>query len=48
MLFLSKEEVLSLFEKFEVIKFEEIERDGKTALGILKHWHTYEIIARKK
>ena len=46
--FLSKEQVLELFENsFEIIKFEEIEEDGKTALGTEKHWHIYEIIAKK-
>ena len=48
MVFLAKEETLKLFEQFEIIKFEEIERDGKTGLGKMKHWHTYEIIAKKK
>ena len=48
MVFLSKEEVLELFNQFEIIKFEEIEKDGKTGLGKMKHWHIYEIIARKK
>ena len=48
MVFLSKEQVLKLFENsFEIIKFEEIERDEKTALGKIKHWHIYEIIAKK-
>ena len=48
MVFLSKEEVLNLFSQFEIISFEENERDGKTGLGKMKHWHTYEIIAKKK
>ena len=48
MVFLAKDETLKLFEQFEIIKFEEIERDGKTGLGKMKHWHTYEIIAKKK
>jgi len=39
--------VLNLLKDFEIIKFEEIEKDEKTALGSLKHWHTYEIIAKK-
>ena len=47
MIFLSKNQVLDLFNKFEIVKFEEIEEDGKTGLGKLKHWHTYEIIAKK-
>ena len=48
MVFLSKEKVLKLFDEFEIIKFEEIEREGKTGLGKFKHWHTYDIIAKKK
>lgn len=47
--FLSKEKVLKLFENsFQIIKFEEIEKDEKTALGKLKHWHIYAIIAKKR
>lgn len=48
MVFLSKEQVLDLFEDFEIIDFKENEKDGKTALGKIKHWHTYEVIAKKK
>ena len=48
MTFLSKEQVIDLFKKFEIIEFHENEDDGKTAIGIIKHWHTFDIIARKK
>ena len=48
MVFLTKDQVLGLLEPFEIIKFEEIEKDGKTGLGEIKHWHTFEIIAKKK
>ena len=48
MVFLTKEQVLRLLEPFKIIKFEEIEKDGKTGLGEIKHWHTFEIIAKKK
>ena len=47
MVFLSKEQVLNLFKKFEIIQFEENEKDGKTGLGKIKHWHTFDIIAKK-
>ncbi len=47
MVFLSKEQVLSLFENFEIIQLEENEKDGKTSLGKIKHWHTFDIIAKK-
>ena len=45
---MEKEEVLKLFEDYEIISFNEVERDGKTGLGKIKHWHTFEIIAKKK
>ena len=48
MTFLSKKQVTDLFEEFEIIEFDEYEKDSKTALGEFKHWHIYEIIARKK
>ncbi len=49
MIFLSKEKVLDLFkDSFEVVQFSEIEKDGKTGLGKMKHWHIYNIIAKKK
>lgn len=48
-IFLSKDEVLKMFESsFEIIDFQEIEKDGETALNGVKHWHIYNIIARKK
>ena len=49
MTFLSKEQTLDLFENsFEIINFNEIEKDGKTGLGKMKHWHIYNVIAKKK
>ena len=49
LVFLSKEQVLKLFEEsFEIIKFQEIEKDAKTALGKVKHWHIYDVIAKKR
>lgn len=48
MVFLSKDEIIRLFEKFEIISLEEIEEDGKTALGNTKHWHVFNVIAKKK
>ena len=48
MVFLSKEQVINLFNEFEIIEFQEIEKDGKTALGKIKHWHLFNIIAKKK
>lgn len=48
MTFLSKQQVLELLNLFEIVKFKEFERDGKTGIGEMKHWHIYDIIARKK
>lgn len=46
--FLSKEEVLELFRnKFEIVLFEEIENDKMTANGNMKHWHIFNVIAKK-
>ena len=42
---LSREQVLDLFE---IIEFNEIEKDGKTGLGKMKYWHIYNVIAKKK
>ena len=49
MRFLSKKQVLDLFkDALEIIEFSEIEKDGITGLGKMKHWHIYNIIAKKK
>ena len=49
MVFLTKEQVLSLFkDRFEIIEFNEVEKNGKTGLGKIKHWHIYNVIAKKK
>ena len=49
MVFLSKKQVLDLFkDSFEIIYFNEIEKNEKTGLGKMKHWHIYDIIAKKK
>ena len=49
MVFLTKEQVLNLFkESFELIHFNEVEKDGKTGVGKMKHWHIYNAIAKKK
>lgn len=49
MVFLSKEQILDLFKDFfEILHFNEFENDGKTALGKMKHWHIYNVIAKRK
>ena len=47
MTFLSNEQVVDLFKKFEIIEFHENEDDEKTGLGKIKHWHIFDIIAKK-
>ena len=48
MTFLSKEQALGLFRDFEILNFKEVEVDKATALGNLKHWQIFHVIARKK
>lgn len=47
MIFLTKEQVIKLFEGFEIVRFNEIEKDGMTGIGNIKHWHIYDVIAKK-
>ena len=47
MVFFTKEQVMELFVDFEIIRFEEIEKDGLTGLGKMKHWHVFDVVARK-
>jgi len=47
MIFLTKNQVMELFEDFEIIRFKEIEKDDFTGLGKMKHWHIFNIIAKK-
>lgn len=48
MVFLEKEEVYELFNEFDIITFKEIDKDGTTGLGKKKHWHLFNVIAKKK
>lgn len=48
MAFFTKEEVIKLFSSFEIINFKEVAKNGKTALGVEKHWHVFNVIAKKK
>jgi tellurite methyltransferase len=47
MTFHSLEEVQNLFAAFDIETFTEVEDDRLTALGELKHWHVYTIIAKR-
>jgi tellurite methyltransferase len=42
------EAVQEFFKNFEFDFFEEEEHPGKTALGEEKHWHIFQIVARKQ
>ena len=48
MVFLSKSQVMELFDDFDVVRFKEIEKDGLTGLGMMKHWHIFDVIAKRK
>ncbi|MEX2219223.1 MAG: class I SAM-dependent methyltransferase [Phycisphaerales bacterium] len=41
-------QVEALLAPFEVELLDEVERDGKTALGDPKYWHVFHIVARKR
>jgi len=43
----TKDQALRRFDKMEIEFFDEIEKEDKTAIGELKHWHLFDIIARK-
>lgn len=46
--FLTKEQVIELFKDFEIIEFKEVEKDDFTGMGKIKHWHIFNVIARKR
>jgi tellurite methyltransferase len=43
----TNEELETMLEPFEILFFEEVERDGETALKTPKHWHVFHVVARK-
>jgi len=45
--FHTAQEARKVFKGMKIIKFEEREFDKVTALGQLKHWHVFDIIAEK-
>ncbi len=45
--FVTKETAMAILGDMDMIHFEEKEFDGKTADGSAKHWHVFDIIARK-
>ena len=48
MTFLTKKQVIDLFKEFEIIEFKEVEKDDFTGLGKMKHWHIFDVIAKKR
>ena len=48
MIFLSREQIMELFNEFEIILFKETEKDALTGLEKMKHWHIFDVIAKKK
>ncbi|EPP27932.1 class I SAM-dependent methyltransferase [Vibrio fluvialis] len=45
---LTESHVTSLFTHFDVVRFFERDESAKTALGRMKHWHTYSVVAVKR
>ncbi len=44
---LTNNEVYDLFNGYEIETITERDSEGLTALGKMKHWHTYQVIAKK-
>jgi SAM-dependent methyltransferase len=47
MTFLTRDELDALLAPFEPERLDEVEEDGKTAVGDAKHWHLFHVVARK-
>ena len=45
--FFKLEEIKEMFKGFEIIKLDNIEKEERTALGVMKHWHIYNVVAKK-
>lgn len=45
--FHTKEEAERLISGLKIVKFEEEDKEGKTAAGPVKHWHVFHFIAKK-
>lgn len=44
----TSEEIAQMTKNFEVLYLGEVENDSKTASGQQKHWHYFELIAKKR
>jgi hypothetical protein len=47
MTFLTRASLDELLEGLDVERLEEVEEDGRTAIGVAKHWHLYHVVAQK-
>lgn len=45
---LSEQQVFALFDNFEIVRFFERDERAPTSLGVMKHWHTYSVVAIKR
>ncbi|PRB77521.1 SAM-dependent methyltransferase [Pseudomonas sp. MYb185] len=45
---LTREQVNGLFDGFDIIRLDERDEDGPTALGRTKHWHMFSVVAIKR
>ena len=43
----TRDELGALLEPFAVEVLDELDQDGRTAVGTRKHWHVYHLVARK-
>jgi len=44
----TRKEILEIFSGFAIELIGEIEKDDNTALGEMKHWHIFNVVAKKK
>ena len=47
MVFFFLKQVIEVFKNFDIIEFKEVEKDDFTGLGKMKHWHIFNVIAKK-
>lgn len=45
--FHTRAEAEALLAGFDLERFDEVEEDGRTALGAPKHWHVFHVVARR-
>ncbi|HRK21153.1 MAG TPA: class I SAM-dependent methyltransferase [Fimbriimonadaceae bacterium] len=38
----------SMLSEFDLLHFEEVDREGTTSVGKPKHWHVFHVVARKR